>query len=97
MVEQVDLTSPIMVDPGATVLKVANVYLQILPAPLIKIRLSDDAGRTVEHSYEGGVALTLLQQLNVADNSTTSLHKRIMQRLISDGVITGTISGTPDT
>ena len=40
---------------------------------------------------------TLLNNLNNANLSTTSLVKRILQRLQTDGYITaGTISGTPD-
>ncbi len=38
---------------------------------------------------------TLLTSLNTSNNSTISLMKRVYTRLVTDGVITGTVSGTP--
>jgi hypothetical protein len=34
--------------------------------------------------------------LNKADLSSNSLQKRVLQKLIDDGVIPGTVSGAPD-
>jgi hypothetical protein len=39
---------------------------------------------------------TLLNALNTANLSTNSLVKRIFNRLVADGYISGTVSGTPD-
>jgi hypothetical protein len=38
---------------------------------------------------------TLLHALNIGNFSTNSLIKAVYNRLIADGVITGTVSGTP--
>lgn len=38
---------------------------------------------------------TLLRGLNKADLSSVSLERRVYQRLIDDGYLTGTITGTP--
>lgn len=46
--------------------------------------------------YTGTTALSLMNALNKANLSTTSLNKRVMQQLNSDGYMTGTITGTPD-
>lgn len=41
-------------------------------------------------------AIALMTALNKANLSTISLQKRIMQQLITDGFMAGTVSGTPD-
>ena len=52
------------------------------------------ATKTVK--YEGALAESLMILLNKADLSSNSLQRRIIQRLIDDGYVQGTISGTPD-
>lgn len=53
-------------------------------------------GEAKSHTYTGATATTLMNQLNTLNMSTTSLHKRILQRLATDGVLSGTVSGSPD-
>lgn len=53
-------------------------------------------GETVGHAYQGAQAVAMLRALNKADLSAQSLHRRILQRLIADGVVAGAISGVPD-
>jgi hypothetical protein len=40
--------------------------------------------------------VTLINALNTANLSTRSLVKRMFERLIADGYIAGTVTGTPD-
>lgn len=49
---------------------------------------SDDASRTK--------AINLMIAFNKVNLSVKSLHKRIIEQLVSDGLLTGTITGTPD-
>lgn len=45
---------------------------------------------------EGVDAVTAMRQLNTADLSANSLHRRVLTFLINRGELDGTISGTPD-
>lgn len=95
MAEQVDLTTPI--DRGTISNYQVGALLLDRQASRIDIRLFDPGtGETANFSYEGQIALDLMIALNKLDLSTTSLHKRIMNRLIADGKIDGTVSGTPE-
>ncbi len=69
----------------------------------ISIRLRGANGEIKTFSYGGdgpgvnpAAVLALLVALNKADLSVKSLQRRILERLIADGKILGTISGTPD-
>lgn len=62
----------------------------------IAIKLRDTNGKKIGHNYRGATALTLMRALNTANLSLKSLHRRVLERLVADGVIGGTISGVPD-
>ena len=47
-------------------------------------------------SYNGQEAANLMIALNKADLSITSLQKRILERLVTDGYLSGTVVGSPD-
>jgi hypothetical protein len=54
-------------------------------------------GQLTPYRYEGETALTMMRQLNKANLSTLSLHRRILERLAADGKLpSGTITGDPD-
>jgi hypothetical protein len=73
------------------------VYLELdWDHPRIVVKLRADDGKRVAHNYLGLTALTLMRQLNVANLSVMSLHRRIINRLIADGIIGGVVSGVPD-
>lgn len=64
---------------------------------LIEVKLRHPLGHEVNASYEGTEAEALMIGLNKADLSTNSLHRRILQRLMTDGKIeNGSVTGTPD-
>ncbi len=62
----------------------------------ISIVLRGENGERLGFSYEGDVAETLMIALNKMDLSVQSMHKRILNRLIADGKIGGTVTGSPD-
>lgn len=73
------------------------VYLELdWEHPRIVVKLRADDGQRVSHNYLGATALTLMRQLNVANLSVQSLHRRVINRLMADGVIGGVVSGVPD-
>ena len=92
--EQCDLTIPITPTTLANY-QVTRLLLDWY-GQFIEITLRGSNGEVKTHTYSGSIALTLIRQLNTANFSTISLHKRIMNRLVTDGVITGAVSGSPD-
>lgn len=95
MAERIDLTTPFQPDPSsASDLVVAKIVLDWEGAGIV-ITLKKNGVRK-EVSYNGATATTLMNQLNTANLSTKSLHRRLLERLIADGHLSGTISGSPD-
>ncbi len=86
------ITSP---PPQQTTWRVNEVYFN-WDAQSIQIGLKGTNGEAKHHAYGGATATALLVSLNKANLSTTSLHKRIINQLVGDGVIAGTVSGSPD-
>jgi hypothetical protein len=46
--------------------------------------------------YTGAAAMTLMVALNKLDLSVKSLHRRVLERLIADGKLAGSVVGIPD-
>jgi hypothetical protein len=97
MAEQVDLTTPI------TNCKVKELLFRYLGAEsLVGVTVeappttAGAPGAVFGHQYYGAEAESMLKVLNTANLTVKSLHKRVLERLIADGVIEGSISGTPD-
>jgi hypothetical protein len=63
----------------------------------IRVVVQDSDGMRTIHSYSGSAATTLMDFLNKADLSANSLHKRVLDRLVSDAKLpAGTVTGSPD-
>ncbi len=92
--EQIDLTAPV-VKADITSYTVDVLTLD-WGSKRIHINLLGSNGEVLNHTYEDAEAATLMKQLNKANLSVKSLHKRIMEQLVLDGVINGLVSGTPD-
>lgn len=92
--ELITLTTPVTT-PAITTWRVASLLLD-WDGARIAITLRGSGGERLTHDYSGATATTLMNALNTANLSTTSLHKRVIQRLVTDGMLTGTISGSPD-
>lgn len=96
MVEKVDLSTPDQVEPGTNTYRVSRVDLNF-DGEYIGIWLVGDNGEVKEISYnENNGALALMITLNKVDLSAKSLHKRLLEKLIADGHLAGTVSGIPD-
>jgi hypothetical protein len=106
--EELVLTDPVVVPETVTsTFRVIAVLMdteaaQQIPGPgaevgpQVRIRLKDNFGKSYEHLYSGQVALDYIKFINTANFTTKSLHKRILERLSTDGVLPGTVTGTPD-
>ena len=94
MAELITLTTPV-VPPTLTTYSVRMIALD-RDAATISIRLRGTNGETKTCSYNGPAASALIVSLNKANLSVTSLERRVLDRLIADGELAGTVSGSPD-
>lgn len=107
--EELVLTDPIVQPEEVTATyKVASLTLDhdVVPVPppagqppepgLVVIKLKDNLGQPFVQTYTGKTAIDYMKYINTANFSTTSLHKRILQRLSNEGVLPGTVTGAPD-
>ncbi len=95
MAEQLDLAVPAQAAPGTVTWKPILLHLNWEQA-VIKVGFRGDNDEYTSIGYEGIEATNLMVALNKADLSTKSLHRRIMEKVVADGKLSGTISGTPD-
>ena len=95
MAEQLDLTTPVLATGGTSFWKVDSLHL-FKDKAVISIILDGDNGERLTLGYTGSEATDLMIALNKADLTIKSLHKRILERLVTDGKLAGTISGLPD-
>jgi len=93
--EQVNLTTNFVADPrSASTLQVDSLLLNWRDKRIV-VHLGDgNLQKMVE--YTGAEAENLMITLNKANLTTNSLHKRVINKLIADGHIAGSISGSPD-
>jgi hypothetical protein len=92
MAEIITLTTP---EPGAQNYTVTMLKLDWANAHIF-IHLRGDNGAVKTHAYSGATATALMIALNKANLTLKSLQRRVIERLQLDGVISGSISGTPD-
>lgn len=95
MAEQVDLTFPVLPKGGTNFWRV-DVLRLFRIAQRVDIVLMGENGETLSHTYTGAEATSLMISLNKANLSIKSLHRRIMEKLIADGILQGSISGIVD-
>ena len=85
------------VTPQITTTDYRVIYLLLdWDSKLIVIHLRGTNGERKEFRYEGTVALNLMVALNKSDLSVKSLQRRILEKLIADGKLSGSVTGTPD-
>jgi hypothetical protein len=90
--ERVDLTTP-ETKPSNTSYRPVRVVLDA-DLPAIEIWLKGDNGEVASCHYTGPTAQALLVALNKADLSTRSLNQRILDRVVADGCLVGTVAGS---
>ena len=106
--EELELTDPVT-EPAKTTstFHVVSLTLNheapaVIPEPgqettaMVNIGLKDNLGKPWSYQYTGQVALDYIKFINTANFTVKSLHKRILERLSTDGVLPGTVTGTPD-
>lgn len=97
----------VLTDPEVIPEKVTNKFhvvsflmdmeaMMSLEPGLINIVLKDNNGERSTYNYTGNAATTMIKQLNTANLSTKSMHKRILEKLSADGLLPGTVVGAPD-
>jgi len=95
--ERADLTTPVT-RPAVTNYRIQSLLIEPI-AGRITVDLLADNGEHVVKVYNQDTTPTgaaLISTLNTSNNSAgTSLVRRVFNRLITDGVIVGTVSGTP--
>lgn len=95
MAELLTLTTPLVLDPRAlSAVQVESLLLNWKDKRIVVIVGDGETQRQFE--YTGTVAVTMMTLLNKANLTSNSLHKRVINQLITDGFLAGTISGTPD-
>ena len=101
--EELALTDPVTV-PATTTAKYRVVSLTLsleylldpaVPGAVL-ITLRDNNDVVSNYEYGGQTAQDMIRFLNTANLTTKSMHKRILERLSSDGLLPGTVVGTPD-
>ncbi|KKM14920.1 hypothetical protein LCGC14_1701240 [marine sediment metagenome] len=94
--EQVDLATVDQAQAGTLTYRVAQLTLDWEHGRIV-IRLVGDNGERKEVVFgDADNARSMMRALNKADLSAKSLHRRIIEKLISDGHLVGSISGAPD-
>lgn len=94
MPELLTLTTPVA-KPSITDYRVSLLQFDWTGAAIL-VRLKSNSGEELTHIYSGATATALMVALNKANLTNNSLHRRVIAQLIVDGVVTGTISGSPD-
>lgn len=97
MAEKVTLTVA-ETKPENTAYEVERLTFDI-KAKTIHVQLLGDNGEALSKVYDSTTTPTgasLLTTVNTSDNRTVSLIKKVYNRLIADGILVGTVSGTPD-
>jgi hypothetical protein len=95
MSEQLNLTTPI-VRPSTTGYKIDSIWLNWGNSTITITLFDPVTGDKPIFVYSGVPAKTMMVAMNKMDFSTISFQKRVLQQLLTDGYLNGTISGTPD-
>ena len=62
----------------------------------VQIQLKDNLNGMFFHSMTGAEAANFIKFVNTTNFSTKSLNRRILEKLSNDGILPGTVTGTPD-
>lgn len=94
MAEILTLTTPIS---QATITSYSLVYLMFdLLGGVIEMTVQSNIGQTKTRRVVGQTAIDLMHTLNIANLSTKSLQRRVLEYMAAQGDFSGTISGTPN-
>lgn len=93
--EQLNLTTPVTRSSTSSYI-IDSIHLDWSNKVITIILLDTVTGEKPVFSYYGVVAQNMMIALNKVNLSITSLQKRVFQQLITDGKLSGTVSGIPD-
>jgi hypothetical protein len=103
MAEELVLTDPIVVPAETTeryrirtILMDAGYANTNGTMGLVGLTLQDNLDKTFYYQYTGSKAMDFIKFVNTGNFSSTSLQKRIMTKLSDEGILPGTVVGTPD-
>lgn len=96
MAEQLTLAANEMVPQKVTTYYRVVRLLLDKAAQVIAVVVKGENGEVKSFEYTGTVAQNFLTALNKANLSTKSLEARILERLSQDGLLVGTVTGSPD-
>lgn len=91
MAEQITLAAPVN-RPSVTDYRIGYFAIDVTHQRLIVELVANDETRLMHVWEEAGA---LIGALNVANLTQKSLERRIYEKLIADGVLAGTVSGSP--
>lgn len=94
--EELELTEPVVKTRSTYKLEALTLSFSHPSGGLVSIHLVDNIGVPLYHYYEGQTAIDYIKFINTANFTTKSLHKRILERLSTEGVLPGTVVGVPD-
>lgn len=66
------------------------------PDGIFHVDLRGTNGEHFGHEWRGDIARTFIRALNTANLSIKSEERRILDRLVLEGIIVGTVQGSPD-
>ena len=96
MAEQIDLAAPLPSKGGTDHYKLIGLMLDWEHEKIVAYLLGDNGERRQVTWLKAEGAKTMMVALNKADLSNNSLHKRLLNKAIQDGKLSGTISGVPN-
>jgi len=100
--EELVLTDPVVI-PGVTKSKFHIISLTFgmeggpdTPPAIVSINLRDDNNIPHHHAYTGQEAQDFIKFVNTGNFTTKSLNKRVLEKLSTDGILPGTVTGAPE-
>jgi hypothetical protein len=100
--EELVLTDPVTETKTTDKFRVISILLdlemQSMPGEpgTVAIVCRDNNDAIYSHRYTGTTAINMIKQLNTANLTIKSLHKRVLEKLSADGILPGTVTGEPD-
>ena len=94
--ERVNLTTPDQATPGTTTYRIAQISFDWEQTRVAVVLVGTNGERKEVVYGQNTGARGMMRALNKADFSTKSLHRQLMEKLLADGHLAGTISGAPD-
>lgn len=96
MPEELVLTDPIVEPEKVTSNYTIGAMTLSGDEKTVAITLRDNFHQPFYVNYYGAEAIEMIKFLNTANFTTKSMHKRLLEKIAADGVLPGTVQGTPD-